>query len=440
MGRAGQCCPGGAPQLQGQAGQAQIAVGVTENKYLHGWPFTARLTPPARQLALKNGTTLAQAQRALGAAGDDLLRIQVWRGCSLRMPLCACSFAGWVVLMAIFIIFFLPEPKGIPVPPLGSRMPPFQHTHIDGCTPALLKPRSRACRLLPTASAGGVCRWRGSGGGGHQCRGRQPQLFGQRRREQQQRRRRPIRVCQAAGPAHQVSWLGEGSLQGRLGCVARHAAQLPQRTLAKPNLCSAHLAAAGRRLADLGPLANYTPGRIQLNAVHPLPCHRREEIGLAWGRHANDGDYTTAALIWLERCGRGEACRSWHAWAGCLRCAFCRPVLPVPHLDWRVDVCVDACNIACAVRSRLISFRSLAPLSAEPLPLAAVLPILHPMPRSQLPQPGRALGARRSRQPVASAPGGGRRGPGCLAHLQRSNRQAAADDASQRWRWAEARC
>ncbi len=39
---------------------------------------------------------------------------------------------------------------------------------------------------------------------------------------------------------------------------------------------------------------------------------RRELIGLAWGRHANDGDYTTAALIWLERCGRGEAsCLLW---------------------------------------------------------------------------------------------------------------------------------
>lgn len=34
-------------------------------------------TPPGPQLALKNGSTLAQAQRALDAAGDDLLRIQV---------------------------------------------------------------------------------------------------------------------------------------------------------------------------------------------------------------------------------------------------------------------------------------------------------------------------------------------------------------------------
>lgn len=32
----------------------------------------------------------------------------------------------------------------------------------------------------------------------------------------------------------------------------------------------------------------------------------REEIGVAWAAHTNLGDYTTAALVWLERCGRGE--------------------------------------------------------------------------------------------------------------------------------------
>lgn len=31
----------------------------------------------------------------------------------LRPP--CCSFAGWVILMTIFIFFFLPETKGVPV-------------------------------------------------------------------------------------------------------------------------------------------------------------------------------------------------------------------------------------------------------------------------------------------------------------------------------------
>lgn len=33
---------------------------------------------------------------------------------------------------------------------------------------------------------------------------------------------------------------------------------------------------------------------------------RREEIAVAYAEHTNLGDYTTAALIWLEQCGRGE--------------------------------------------------------------------------------------------------------------------------------------
>jgi hypothetical protein len=37
---------------------------------------------------------------------------------------------------------------------------------------------------------------------------------------------------------------------------------------------------------------------------------RREEVAVAWAHHINLGDYTTAALMWLERCGMG----------GCTRC------------------------------------------------------------------------------------------------------------------------
>lgn len=79
-----------------------------------------------------------------------------------------------------------------------------------------------------------------------------------------------------------------------------------------------------------------------------LPCrpaclpHCREEIGLAWGRHANDGDYTTAALVWLERCGKGEAGvaggmrirLTWRSCAatlpGCMRCWRKHP--PASHM------------------------------------------------------------------------------------------------------------
>ena len=38
----------------------------------------------------------------------------------------------------------------------------------------------------------------------------------------------------------------------------------------------------------------------------PLARLHREEIGVAWGQHNNLGDYTTAALAWLERCGQRE--------------------------------------------------------------------------------------------------------------------------------------
>ncbi|KAI3439089.1 hypothetical protein D9Q98_001499 [Chlorella vulgaris] len=34
--------------------------------------------------------------------------------------------------------------------------------------------------------------------------------------------------------------------------------------------------------------------------------HIREEVAVAWAHHINLGDYTTAALMWLERCGKAD--------------------------------------------------------------------------------------------------------------------------------------
>lgn len=45
----------------------------------------------------------------------------------------------------------------------------------------------------------------------------------------------------------------------------------------------------------------------QAQSVHFMHARRRrEEIAVAYAEHTNLGDYTTAALIWLEQCGRGE--------------------------------------------------------------------------------------------------------------------------------------
>ena len=42
---------------------------------------------------------------------------------------------------------------------------------------------------------------------------------------------------------------------------------------------------------------------VLASASSPLPGHR-EEIAVAWASHTNLGDYTAAALEWLEHCGR----------------------------------------------------------------------------------------------------------------------------------------
>ena len=50
---------------------------------------------------------------------------------------------------------------------------------------------------------------------------------------------------------------------------------------------------------------------------------------MAWAHHTNLGDYTTASLAWLERCGKGARCRGWATRCGChrppptARCSAC---------------------------------------------------------------------------------------------------------------------
>jgi hypothetical protein len=48
------------------------------------------------------------------------------------------------------------------------------------------------------------------------------------------------------------------------------------------------------------------PACVPCPCVYVCPLDCREEMSVAWAEHTNLGDYTTAALIWLENCGKGE--------------------------------------------------------------------------------------------------------------------------------------
>jgi hypothetical protein len=53
-------------------------------------------------------------------------------------------------------------------------------------------------------------------------------------------------------------------------------------------------------------LVGCPPAPLSLSPCCPPPATCREEVAVAWAHHTNLGDFTTAALMWLERCGQGE--------------------------------------------------------------------------------------------------------------------------------------